>query len=301
MDSMRWVFSIGTGAVIGIAAVLALELSFRLMRGPATAAATAPASPRVPLVARPWPVRIAIVLFAMAFFTIVGYRHRPPPPATPDITANDAPGAANTAPEAQTGPTSFAIGGVTLAFAPPQGACLYPAPLLEAVRVQQGKLNPDNVIDTAFGDCGQLRDTVANQTRMRDFGLLMTPKIDLNQRVDRAMIGQMAGAMQDQTSVKATLDQRLAGAESKLALQSFSALGSIDSDQQAVYFAYLSKAQSAEGTFTQACVMALTAINGRLVSYYRYSDYEKDPRPVIFGLLAKVKAGVSDFAQRNRT
>ena len=61
---MRWVFSIGTGAAIGIAAALALELSFRLMRGPATAAATAPASPRVPLVARPWPVRIAIVLFA---------------------------------------------------------------------------------------------------------------------------------------------------------------------------------------------------------------------------------------------
>jgi hypothetical protein len=297
MDSMRWVFSIGTGAVIGIAAALALELSFRLMRGPATA--TAPTSTRVPLVARPWPVRIAIVLFATAFFTIVGYQHRPPPPATPDITANDTPGAAATAPEAQTGPTSFAIGGVTLAFAPPQGACLYPAPLLEAVRVQQGKLNPDNAIDMAFADCNQLRDNVANQTRIRDFGLLMTPKVDLNQHVDRAMIDQMAGAMPDQTSVKATLDQRLVAAESKLALQSFSALGAIDRDPQAIYLAYLSKAQSADGTFTQACVMAMTAINGRLVSYYVYSDYEKDPRPVIFGLLAKVKAGVSDFARRN--
>jgi hypothetical protein len=313
MDSMRWVFSIGTGAAIGIAAAFALELSFRLMRG--TAAATAPASPlppRVPFIARPWPVRIAIVLFATAFYTIIGYQHRPLPVAAPESAANTAPTVADTTPQTDTGPTSFNVGGVTLTFAPPQGMCLYPAPLLEAVRVQQGKLNPDNVIDGAFGDCGQLRNTVANQTRMRDFGLLMTPKVDLNRRVDRATIDQMARAMQDQTSVKATLDQRLAGAESKLALQSFSALGAIDSDQQAVYFAYLSKAQGlsrqgvspgqdTEGAFTQACVMALTAVNGRLVSYYLYSDYEKDPRPVIFNLLAKVKAGVGDFAQRNRT
>jgi hypothetical protein len=296
---MRWVFSIGTGAGIGIAAALALELSFRLMRG--SAAATVPASPRVPLIARPWPVRIAIVLFATAFYTIVGYQHRPLPVSAPETATNDAPAVADTTADTDTGPASLALGGVTLSFAPPQGTCLYPAPLLEAVRVQQGKLNPDNVIDGAFGDCGQLRNTVANQTRMRDFGLLMTPKADLNQRVDRATIDQMAGAMQDQTSVKATLDQRLAGAENKLALQSFSALGSIDSDQQAVYFAYLSKAQGPEGAFTQACVMAMMAIHGRLVSYYLYSDYEKDPRPVIFNLLAKVKAGVGDFAQRNRT
>jgi hypothetical protein len=300
MDSMRWVFSIGTGAVIGLAAALALELSFWLMRVPASAA-TVPASPHVPLIARPWPVRIAIVVFATAFYTIVGYQHRPLPPAAPETAANDAPTSPDTAPPAETGPTSFALGSVTLSFAAPQGACLYPAPLLEAVRLQQGKLNPDNVIDGAFGDCGQLRDNVANQTRIRDFGLLMTPKVDLNRRVDRAMIDQMAGTMQDQTSVKATLDQRLAGAESKLGLQDFSALGTIDSDQQAVYFAYLSKAQGPEGVFTQACIMAMTAINGRLVSYYLYSDYEKDPRPVIFNLLAKAKAGVSDFAQRNRT
>ena len=299
---MRWLFSIGTGAAIGIAAAIALELSFRLMRRPA--AATAPAMPAVPLIARPWPLRVAIVLFATAFYTIVGYQHRPLPPATQSAAngaANDTPTGADTTPQDATGPASLTIGGVTLAFAPPSGTCLYPAPLLEAVRLQQGKLNPDNAIDTAFADCNQLRDNAAKQSRIRDFGLLMTPKIDLNQRVDRAMIDQIAGSMPDQTSVKSTLDQRLAGAENKLALQSFSALGSIDRDPQAVYFAYLSKTQGAEGTFTQACVMAMTSVNGRLVSYYLYSDYEKDPRPVIFGLLAKVKAGVSDFAQRNRT
>lgn len=297
---MRWIFSIGTGAAIGIAAAFALELSFRLIRGRA-AAATVPPMPRVPLIARPWPMRIVIVLFATAFYTIVGYQHRPLPPAAPASAANDGPAVADATPQTETGPTTMTIGGVTLAFAPPSGSCLYPAPLLEAVRLQQGKLNPDNVIDMAFGDCNQLRDTIANQSRIRDFGLLMTPKVDLNQKVDRATIDQMAGAMPDQTSVKATLDQRLAGAEGKMALQSFSALGAIDRDPQAVYFAYLSKAQGRAGAFTQACVMAMTAVNGRLVSYYLYSDYEKDPRPVIFNLLAKVKTGVSDFAQRNRT
>lgn len=299
MDAMRWLFSIGTGAAIGIAAALALELSFRMMRGPA-AAATGPEMPRPPLIARPWPLRIAIVFFATAFYTIVGYQHRPLPPVAPASAATDAPAATAATPQAATEPASLSIGGVTLAFAPPSGSCLYPAPLLEAVRMQQGKLNPDNVIDTAFADCNQLRDSTAKQTRIRDFGLLMTPKVDLDQHADRAMIDQIAATMPDQTSVKATLDQRLVAAESKLALQSFSALGAIDRDPQAIYFAYLSKAQSVDGTFTQACVMAMTAVNGRLVSYYVYSDYEKDPRPAIFGLLAKVKAGVSDFAQRNR-
>jgi len=295
---MRWIFSIGTGAAIGIAAALALELSFRLMRPPA-AAVTGPAMPRPALIARPWPLRIAVVFFGIAFYTIIGYQHRPQPPVAAESAANDTPAATAATPQAETEPATLTIGGVTLAFSPPSGSCLYPAPLLEAVRVQQSKLNPDNVIDTAFADCKQLRDTIANQTRIRDFGLLMTPKVDLNQHVDRAMIDRMAGAMPDQTSVKAVLDQRLVAAESKLALQSFSALGAIDRDTQAIYFAYLSKAQGADSTFTQACVMAMTAVNGRLVSYYLYSDYEKDPRPVIFNLLAKVKAGVSDFAQRN--
>lgn len=294
---MRWIFSVGTGAAIGIAAALALELSFRLMRGPAVATGGA-ALPRLPLIGRPWPLRSAIVLFAIAFYTIIGYQHRPSSPRAPESAASEAPSTAST-PQADVGPASLTIGGATLAFAAPSGSCLYPAPLLEAVRVQQDKLNPDNVIDTAFADCNQLRDSTANQTRIRDFGLLMTPKVYLNQRVDRAMIDQIAGAMPDQTSVKAMLDQRLVAAESKLALQSFSALGAIDRDPQAIYFAYLSKAHGADGAFTQACVMAMTAVNGRLVSYYLYGDYDKDPRPVIFGLLAKVKAGVSDFARRN--
>jgi hypothetical protein len=299
MDAMRWLFSIGTGAAIGIGAAIALELSFRLMRP--SAEATMPATSRAPFAARPWPVRAAIVLFATVFYTIIGYQHRPVSPAPPPAAANDAP--ANTADAAQpdTSAVSLTIGGVTLAFAPPQGNCLYPPPLLEAVRLQQSKLNPDNAIDTAFADCEQLRNTAVNQTRIRDFGILMTPKADLDQRVDRAMIDRMAGAMPDQSSVKSALDQRLAAAQSKLALQSFSALGAIDRDSQAIYFAYLSKAQGADGGFAQACVMAMTAINDRLVSYYLYSDYEKDPRPVIFGLLAKVKAGVGDFAQRNRS
>ena len=119
----------------------------------------------------------------------------------------------------------------------------------------------------------------------------MTPKTELNQRVDRAALDQMAAAMPDPANIKATLDQRLSAAQSKLGLENFSALGVVDRDSLAIYFAYLSKAQGADGSFTQACIMAMTAINGRMVSYYLYSDYDKDPRPVIFNLLQKAKAG----------
>ena len=293
---MRWLLSAGTGAAIGLAAAFALELSFRLLRRPATASGAA--AHRLALDPQGWPVKAVIVGFAIAFYTIVGYVHRPSSPAA---AAPNAEATTEAPPQAMdNAPVALAIGSVTLAFAAPPGSCLYPAPLLEAVRLQQAKLNPDNAIDAAFADCDQLKNSAANQTRVRDFGLLMTPQAALNQNVDRAAIDQMAAAMPDQTSVKQTLDQRLGAAQSKLALQSFSALGAIDRDDQAVYFAYLSKAQSADGPFVQACVMAMTAINGRLVSYYLYSDYDKDPRPVIFGLLQKVKAGVSDFAQRNR-
>lgn len=293
MHGLRWIMSIGTGAVIGLAAAAALELSFRLMRRPATVAA-APAQ-RELLDPQGWPVKAAIVAFAIAFYTIVGYLHRPiAPPAPPEPVAATEP-----SPAADSGPIAFAIGGVKLSFAPPTGSCFYPAPLLEAVRLQQAQLNPDNVIHTAFADCAELRDAAASQARIKDFGILMTPKSALTQHVDRAALDAMAAAVPDPTDIKATLDQRLVAAQSKLGLQSFSALGPIDRDSLAIYFAYLSKAQGADGTFTQACIMAMTAINGRMVSYYLYGDYDKDPRPVIFGLLQKAKAGVSDFAQRN--
>src|SRR5690349_13434799 len=141
MEAMRWIFSIGTGAAIGIAAAAALELSLRLMRGPGAATA-GPASARAPLMAGHWPLQIGIVLFATAFYTILGYQHRPAPATAPErAAAIDESAGAPASPQAESGPAALAIGGVTLAFAPPTGSCLYPAPLLEAVRVQQGKLN----------------------------------------------------------------------------------------------------------------------------------------------------------------
>jgi hypothetical protein len=299
MDGLRWIIAIGTGAVVGIAAALALDLSYRWMRRPAAATPVPGVAPPLRLALDPqsWPVKAAIVAIAIAFYGLVGYLHRPlaPPAIEPPAPAADAP------PAADTGPAAFAVGGVTLNFAPPSGSCLYPAPLLEAVRLQQAQLNPDNVIDSAFADCGQLQNSVANQARIRNFGILMTPKADLTQHVDRATTEAMAAAMPDPTGIEATLEQRLSAAQSKLALQSFSALGPIDRDPQGIYFAYLSKAQGADGVYTQACVMAMTAINGRLVSYYLYSDYDKDPRPVIFGLLEKAKAAATDLAQRNRS
>ena len=300
MDGTRWLMALGTGAIIGIAIAAALVLSVRLLRRTDEATAPATGSWRARLDPQTRPMQLAIVALAVVFYSTVALIHAPsaPPPAQQQPAEADAAAPALQA-AADNPSAALDIGGVTLTFAPPAGSCLYPPPLFEAVKLQQAKLNPDNVIDAAFADCEQLRNSTANQTRLHDFGLLMTPKADLDRRVDRAGLDAIAAAMPDSASIKATLDQRLAAAQSKLGLQSFSALGSIDRDPLAIYFAYLSKAQGSDGAFSQACIMAMTAINGRLVSYYLYSDYDKDPRPVIFGLLAKAKAGVSDFAQRN--
>lgn len=286
MDGARWILSAGTGAAIGVAVVIALDLSFRLARRPAGLAGALPG--------HAGQLKIAIFALAVSGYVLLGYFYRPTPP---EAAAPPAPSGAATA--LDTGPTQFDVGGVALAFAPPAGMCLYPAPLLQSVQAQQARVNPDNVIHTAFAACGELRDALAEHTRIRDFGILMTPKDDLTQFFDRPALDQLAAATPDPTRVKATLDERLKNAQSQLALQSFSALGTIDRDPRAIYFAFLSKAENAAGGFTQACVMAMTAVNGRLVSYYLYRDYDKDPRPAIFGLLAEAKAGVNDFAQRN--
>jgi len=53
---------------------------------------------------------------------------------------------------------------------------------------------------------------------------------------------------------------------------------------------------SANGSYDQACIMAMTALKGRRVSYYLYADYGensgKDARATLFGLLQKANAGI---------
>jgi hypothetical protein len=73
----------------------------------------------------------------------------------------------------------------------------------------------------------------------------------------------------------------------------------LDRDKNAAYFAYLFKADSGGESFAQACVMAMMATKGRLVTYYLYSDYSKDARTALLTLLQKVKASLGDLAAQN--
>jgi hypothetical protein len=296
MHGARWFFSAGTGALIGVAVIVAIDLSHRLLgksAKPATEPADRAASPLQRILIHDWRTKTAIIVGTMAVYTLIAYAHQPT--HLPDA----APPQADAADTLDTGPIPITVGGTTLTFVPPATYCTYPAPLMQSVLIQQAKVNADNVIYAAFGDCSELRDTLASQTRMRDFGLLMTPKALLTQKYDSKSLDQLAAASVDPSTVKETLDQRFNTAESKLSLQSFSALGIVDRDDRATYFAYLSKSQDANGAFSQACVMAMLQIKGRLLTYYIYSDYTKDPRSVMLGLVQKAKAGVADLAQHN--
>lgn len=89
MHGLRWIFSAGTGAVIGVAAVIALDLSYRLLHRPAPAinddALAAP--PRVRglphLDPQSWPVKATIIAVAIAAYTMIGYDYRPVAPPAP--------------------------------------------------------------------------------------------------------------------------------------------------------------------------------------------------------------------------
>jgi hypothetical protein len=284
MDPTRLLIAIAIGAVIGIVIVLALSLSLRWL-GARRGETTERRALRLP-----WLAQAAIVVIAMIGYGYVGYFNRSaaPPPEPAPTAASDTPTTAQ-----------IAVGGVTLSFMPPAGYCIYPAPLLDTVIAHQAQINPDNVVHTVFGSCDQLHEAGLAQTRIRDFGMLMTPKAQLSQNFDGPALDRAVASAIDPSSVKETLDQRLRQAQSRLKLQSFSALGLLDRDQSAAYFGYLFKADTEDESFAQACIMAMTTVKGRLVSYYLYSDYSKDARAALLALLQKAKAGIGDFTARN--
>ena len=191
-------------------------------------------------------------------------------------------------------------GGVVLKFDPPDGYCLYPTDLMSVVLAVHKQTNRDNVVHTAFGDCDQLKSHGESGARIRDFGLVMTPVTMVGKPVTRASLDDFARTAVDPAQVKESVAQRLHEAVARLDMQSFSSVGVLDRDDTSIYLGFLSKLQSGDETFTQACVMALTTVRGRLVSVYLYSDYTKNPRNMLQALLVKTKASVGAFAGLNK-
>lgn len=296
MIETRLLIAAATGALIGILVVVALSWTLRISTGHRRGEHEAD-EPRQGLRLSPL-ARIVIVLAITAVYVGIAYRRAPQPAATAPAATEQAALAPSDS-TLQPGPVSLDVGGVTLAFTAPPGYCLYPTALMQSVIGHQATVNPDNVVHTVFGNCDELRNAYASQSRIRDFGMLMTPKAQLNQPIDKPALDRIVASSVDATSVKETLDQRLKQAQSQLTLQSFSSLGMLDRDASAAYFAYLFKSNKGEETISQACIMAMTTLKGRLVTYYLYSDYDKDARAALLGLLQKAKSGIGDFAAQN--
>jgi hypothetical protein len=298
MEELRVVLAAATGAVIGIVVVIALGWTLRVLAETAAAKAE-PAGAmaggwmtRLPRLH--WTAKLGIVLFSVLAYGFIGYINR-----SADQAAPPDPQAMQDAAVSPSLPAQFDVGGVQLRFDPPVGYCLYPAPRMQAIVAQQSKLNADNAIHTVFGSCSQLRDAADDQARIHDYGMLMTPRPQLGQQIGRPELDRIVASVGDPTTVKETLDQRLRQAESQLTLQSFSTLGILQRDDGAAYFAYLLKTHTEDGDYNQACVMALTAVKGRLVAYYLYSDYDRDARATLMQLLQRVKASLGDLAALN--
>lgn len=259
-------------------------------------------------------VAVAFVIIAASTgaYAVFSYRQPPEPsaPAAEPATAA-APAPSGDAPVPSSdqalatppAPPSFAqvdAGGVVLKFDPPDGYCLYPTDLMSVVLAVHKQTNRDNVVHTAFGDCDQLKSHGENGARIRDFGLVMTPVGMVGKPATRASLEDFARQAVDPNQVRESVSQRLREAVTRLDMQSFSSVGVLDRDASSIYLGFLSKLQSGNETFTQACVLALTAVRGRVVSLYLYSDYTKNPRNTLQALLTKSKAGVEAFAGLNK-
>jgi hypothetical protein len=256
-----------------------------------------------------WPqiaIALAVIAVSTGAYAVFSYRGHPEPPVAAETATAPAAAATPTTDQALATPPAAPAqarvnaGGVVLKFDPPGGYCLYPTDLMSVVLAVHKQANRDNVVHTAFGDCDQLRSHGETGARIRDFGLLMTPVAMVGRPVTRAGLDDFAREVVDPTQVKESVAQRLHEAVARLDMQSFSSVGVLDRDAGSIYLGFLSKLQSGDETFSQACVMALTVVRGRLISFYLYSDYTKNPRNTLQALLTKSKAGVAAFADLNK-
>ncbi|HTS90724.1 MAG TPA: hypothetical protein VMG55_01880 [Stellaceae bacterium] len=268
---------------------------------------------RVPLprtlAARRWVVRIAAAVMAVAS-TTAGFAYlvypSPQPAPTPapalETAALRPPPAPTPTPMPQAPPpTRIEVGGIAILFEPPAGYCLYPPELLQAVLATQRKANPDNAVHIAFGDCDQLHNRGNDGARIRDFGLLMTPKAMLAKTVGKSVLAQYARETLDQRELQRGADRGIQAAERKLEINSFASAGVLARTDGAIYFGFLSRIKSGgAGSFEQAGLMAMTVIHGRLIAYYLYADFRSDPRPAFARLQPTAKAGVERMAALNR-
>ncbi len=257
-------------------------------------------------------IALAIIAASTGAYAVFSYRHEPEPSAAvPEAATAAAPApvgdaAAPSTDEALATPppppsqVQVDAGGVVLKFDPPDGYCVYPTDLMSVVLAVHKQTNRDNIVHTAFGDCDQLRGHAETGARIRDFGLVMTPRGMAGKPVTRASLEDFAREAVDPNQVRESVTQRLREAVTRLDMQSFSSVGVLDSDPSSIYLGFLSRLQSGDETFTQACVLAVTAVRGRLVSLYLYSDYTKNPRNALQALLTKSKASVAAFAGLNK-
>jgi hypothetical protein len=255
---------------------------------------------------------VVIIAASTGAYAVFSYQGHPPPAAAVEPVTAAASPAGEPAPAAQqteqalatppAAPTRAQIdaGGIVLKFDPPDGYCLYPTDLMAVVLAVHKQTNRDNVVHAAFGDCDQLKGRTESGARIRDFGLVMTPTSMVGKPVTRAGLDDLAREAVDPSQVRESVSQRLREAVSRLDMQSFSSIGVLDRDDSSIYLGFLSKLQSGDETFTQACVMALTVVHNRLISLYLYSDYSKNPRTTMQALLTRTKASVGTFAGLNK-
>jgi hypothetical protein len=269
---------------------------------------------RVPLpsafLARRWLIRIAAAVMAVAS-TTAGFAYlvyprdetaKPQAPA-PTVAAETAAMRPPPAPTPVPQPAPAAridVGGVAILFEPPPGYCLYPPELLQAVLATQRKANPENAVHIAFADCDQLRNRGSGEARIRDFGLLMTPKAMLAKTVGKSVLAQYAREQLDPLQLQRGADKGIRAAERNLEMHSFASAGVLARTEGAVYFGFLSKLKTNGGSFEQAGLMAMTVIRGRLIAYYVYADFRWDPRPTLARLQQTAKGGVEKMAALNR-
>ena len=198
-------------------------------------------------------------------------------------------------------PVAIDIGGVTIQVAPPSGWCVYPEATFKVVLEQYEKVDHSVVPHIFYGDCGQVDANTRAQQRIRDFGNVASPSgyLDRNVGEPGSFLDEMAATLRSQEGGEesSSIRDRLNEAELGVEVGRIRQLGLVGRDENAVYGAFLTTAKTATEKFRQLGIMGVTAVKGRLLFCYVYTDYENEE--TLTALLARAQAQVAQLRSEN--
>ena len=175
-------------------------------------------------------------------------------------------------------PVLLRVGDAGVLFEPPIGWCIYPEALTARIGDYILAASAENVIHVVFGECGQVQRALAAGERVRDYGILMTPRVAANADAgtDRAgLVALMTKTMLENGAAPefGAARDRVNAVRRDIRVGQTIPLGMLAVDANGVYSGMMMRWTFGPQDVTIVGSYGMTLASRRLLSYYLYGDY----------------------------